>query len=62
MTELELEVTDTSDVEDLLVDVDTITTLLELLDTIGPNLYISNLFPAPQYSYADPGQIKLQSA
>lgn len=62
MVELEVEVIDTSDVEDLLVDVDTTTTLLEMLDTTGPSLYISNLFPAPQYSYADPGQIKLQSA
>lgn len=58
MTELEVEVTDTSDVEALLVDVDTTTTLLELLDTIGPILYISSLFPAPQYSYTDPGQMK----
>ena len=53
--------TDTSDVEALLVDVDTTTTLLELLDTIGPSLYISSLFPAPQYSYTDPGQINEQS-
>jgi len=28
----------------------------------GPTLYISSLFPAPQYSKALPGQVKLQSA
>jgi hypothetical protein len=31
------------------------------LATVEPSLYISSRFPAPQYSYGLPGQIKEQS-
>jgi hypothetical protein len=49
-------------VEDVIVLAVGTITLLELLETLDVSLYISNLFPAPQYSKAFPGQVKLQSA
>lgn len=64
--------TTTLDEEDLTVEVETTldelgllleveeTTLL-LLDASEVSLYNSSLFPAPQYSKALPGQVKLQS-
>tara|TARA_R110002060_G_scaffold38004_5_gene49148 strand:- start:510 stop:1046 length:537 start_codon:yes stop_codon:yes gene_type:complete len=54
-------VVDTRDEElERTLDVDD-TRLLLLLD-IEPSLYNSNLLPAPQYSLASPGQMKLQSS
>lgn len=37
-------------------------TVTELLEAVAPSMYISNLFPAPQYSDLSPGQINQQSA
>jgi hypothetical protein len=45
---------------DFMLEVDeaTLTLLLERTDA---SPYISSLLPAPQYSYGEPGQMKLQS-
>jgi len=59
LEELEDEVLDETELE--LADVDGTTELL-LLEVDAESLYISNLFPAPQYSYLLPGQVNEQSA
>jgi hypothetical protein len=43
------------------IKVDETTLLLLILESNDLNSYISSLLPAPQYSYGEPGQMKLQS-
>jgi hypothetical protein len=57
VTEIETEVDDPVAV----VAVDPVPVAELLLTTDAPRAYISNLFPAPQYSNALPGHVKLQS-
>lgn len=59
LEELELRVEEVEEVDEGL-EVDE-TLLLLLVGTWPESLYISSLFPAPQYSYWFPGHIKLQS-
>jgi hypothetical protein len=49
------------EVEDFVLEVEETPVLEEVLEEREESLYISNLFPAPQYSTLLPGQVKLQS-